>query len=272
MNTDYPTTELDTGVGHNFRSAYAPVPGQEDAHRRSSRSSTSSTSARGIDLFGKVKYIHETDKRMNDARFLPYQAGRLPGRRHAPAPGDKNFYSAGNSTVDTLRQPVGHHGATASQGYQWKPFDSLSDDDRELNYWMANVGAGYQLHRRPLRIARPTNYYHADLLDGNTAFQAYNLHEMASGTAPQEPAHRPASATRSPGSPSAASSTSTTSAPSSPTSAAASSSSTRDQGIADSLGFPVGSPGFAGRFTGWNSLLDREFDQQRLKAYIKVAF
>jgi hypothetical protein len=35
---------------------------------------------------------------------------------------------------------------------------------------------------------------------------------------------------------------------------------------------PVGSPGFAGRFGGWNSLLKREFDQQRLKAYVKVQF
>jgi hypothetical protein len=34
----------------------------------------------------------------------------------------------------------------------------------------------------------------------------------------------------------------------------------------------VGSPGFRGRFGGWNSLLTREFKQQRLKASLKVRF
>ena len=30
---------------------------------------------KGIDVYGKVKWIQEEDKRMDDARFLPYQAG-----------------------------------------------------------------------------------------------------------------------------------------------------------------------------------------------------
>ena len=35
---------------------------------------------------------------------------------------------------------------------------------------------------------------------------------------------------------------------------------------------PVNSAGFAGRFGGWNSLAERSFDQQRLKAYMKIGF
>ena len=35
---------------------------------------------------------------------------------------------------------------------------------------------------------------------------------------------------------------------------------------------PVGSLGFSGRFGGWNSLEKRDFDQQRIKAFMKVQF
>jgi len=35
---------------------------------------------------------------------------------------------------------------------------------------------------------------------------------------------------------------------------------------------PVGSPGFRGRFGGWNPLFKRDFTQQRLKAFMKVRF
>ena len=39
-----------------------------------------------------------------------------------------------------------------------------------------------------------------------------------------------------------------------------------DENIENTFGFPVGSPGFSGRFGGWNSLLTRDFTHQRLKA------
>ena len=45
-----------------------------------------------------------------------------------------------------------------------------------------------------------------------------------------------------------------------------------DQGIANDFGVPVGSPGFRGRFGGWNSLLKRDFEQDRLKVFMKVRF
>ena len=39
-----------------------------------------------------------------------------------------------------------------------------------------------------------------------------------------------------------------------------------------SLGAPEDSLGFYGRWGGWNSLETREFDHQRIKAFMKVAF
>ena len=35
---------------------------------------------------------------------------------------------------------------------------------------------------------------------------------------------------------------------------------------------PEGSPGFSGRFGGWNTLLTRDYDHQRLKAFLKLFF
>lgn len=272
MNTDYPTADLDTGIGH-FRSAFAPFQDKK-TYIALVKAKYTLNVGKGIEIFGKIKGIHETDNRMNDALFLPYKAGDCPGGGTACA-GNKNFYSTGNSTsalyenppVITVTNPVTGQQQT---GYQWKPFDSLSDDDRKLNYWMINAGVGYQL-TNDLYGALSYNYYHANLADGNTAMQAYNLHEMASGQTRKNQlvarfkyniagisecgleyqynwgTFHPefgggyvvqyASAD-----------------------------------VNKNLGFPVDSPGFTGRFGGWNSLLNRNFDQQRLKAYIKVAF
>ena len=45
-----------------------------------------------------------------------------------------------------------------------------------------------------------------------------------------------------------------------------------DAATAASNNVPVGSPGFRNRFGGWVPGYDREFDHQRLKAYMKVRF
>jgi hypothetical protein len=42
--------------------------------------------------------------------------------------------------------------------------------------------------------------------------------------------------------------------------------------VARDVGVRPGSLGFAGRFGGWNSLENRDFDHQHLKAYFKVRF
>ena len=53
---------------------------------------------KGVDLFGKIKMIDETDDGMNDARFLPYAAGDCTG---GPCRVRVNDYSPGNTTSAT---------------------------------------------------------------------------------------------------------------------------------------------------------------------------
>ena len=78
-------------------------------------------------------------------------ARRLHRRRRARA--GVNFYSAGNSTSSIYgNPPVITVGGTT--GYQWKPFDDIADDDRDLDYRLIQVGVGSQLTERPARHAR----------------------------------------------------------------------------------------------------------------------
>ncbi len=265
-NTIYPVHELDTGVGHNFRSAYAPFQDKETKIAVLGARYFIDV-GRGIDLFGKIKLIDETDKRLNEARFLPYQAGDCPGGA-AACNGNRNFYSAGNSTADIYGNPpvITVNGVT---GYQWKPFDALSDDDRDLNYKLYQVGVGSQLSNR-LYGQLTYEYYDVELEDGNTAFQAYQLHELASGEHQKnkimiygrydiggaefganyeynfgefKPDFGDGFVVQ-----------------------------FADEATSASNNVPVGSPGFRGRFGGWNSLAQRDFEQQRLKVYMKVRF
>lgn len=265
-NTPYPTHELDTGVGHNFRSAYAPFQ-EKETTIAVLKARYLVDVGRGLDLFGKIKFLDETDERMNEARFLPYQPGDCPGGGRACA-NRTNFYSGTNSSASIYGNPpvITVNGVT---GYQWKPFDSLSDDDRDLSYTLIQLGAGYQLSNRlygQLTIER----YDVDLEDGNTAFQAYQLHELSSGEHTKnkimlfarydiggaefgghyeynfgefKPDFGDGFVVQ-----------------------------FADDATSRSNNVPVGSPGFRNRFTGWNSLVEREFEQQRLKVYMKVRF
>ena len=267
LQTVFPGAELDTGVGHNFRSAYAPFQDKE-TKIAVLRIKYVADVGKGIDFFGKIKTIQETDDRMNESRFLPFQAGDCPGGGE-PCADNRNFYSPGNSTADIYGNPpvITVDGVT---GYQWKPFDSLSDDDRDLDYWMFNAGAGYQL-TEDLYGSLTYAHYWAELEDGNTAMQGYNLHEMASGDHRKnqliarfryniagisecgleyqynfgtfEPDFGGGFVTQ-----------------------------FADEATSASNNVPVGSPGFKNRFGGWNSLREREFDHQRLKAFVKVQF
>jgi hypothetical protein len=249
-NTEFPSFESPVGVG-SFRSAYAPFQDKQ-THIVALRAKYVLDVLSGIELFGKVKYIYETDKRINEDRFLPYNADN-----------SVRTYNGTNSTADIFGDPSN----LASP--QWRPFRSLSDDDRELNYVSFNVGAGYQL-TDDLYVSLTYAKYLADLKDGNTAFQAYNLHEMASGDHDKnqlilrakyilagaefglegqynfgtfKPDFGDGFVVQS-----------------------ATAQQAQDSGV------PVGSPGFAGRFGGWNSLLDREFEELRMKAFMKVQF
>ncbi len=265
-STLYPATELDTGVGHNFRSAYAPFQDKQ-THIALVKARYVLDVGNGIDVFGKFKYIHENDKRINDEKYLPYEAGDCPGGGVACA-GNKRFYSDGNSTGDYFGNPdvitVGDQ-----TGYKWKPFDNIADDDRELNYTSINIGAGYQLTDDFYMSLSYTKFL-ADLKDGNTAFQAYNLHEMASGRHDKNQVlvtakyilagvefglqGQYAFGTFTPDFgdgfvPQVA-----------------------DAAIAANNNVPEGSLGFAGRYGGWNSLETRHFDHMRLKAFMKAQF
>ncbi len=270
-DTPYPGTELDSGVGHNFRTAYQPFQ-DKMTHIAVLKARYSLDIGRGLDIFGKFKFIHENDKRINNAKFLPFGPGDC-GDPATGCQGNKNEYAPGLSTGDYFGNPpvisvVDPSGATTT-GYQWKPFDNLADDDRELNYTSFNLGVGSQV-TDDLYLSLAYTKYMADLFDGNTAFQAYNLHEMASGMHDKNqfalkakyilagvefglegqylfgtftPDFGPGFVTQ-----------------------YASAQDAADFGVAEN------SRGFKNRYGGWNSLETRTFDQVRLKAFMKAQF
>jgi hypothetical protein len=265
--TPYPTTELDSGVGHNFRTAYQPFQDKR-THIAVVKAKYVLDFFDGIDVFGKAKFIHETDKRINDARFLPYKAGACPGDGEACDNSLRNEYAPGFSTADTFGNP-NVIDVDGERGYQWKPFDSLKDDDRMLRYYALTAGLGYQVSDDLYASLSYTKYL-ADLFDGNTAFQAYNLHQMASGFHNKNSVvlrakyilagvefgmeGQYAFGTFEPDFGTGFM----------PTIA--------DEQTAADHNVEVGSRGFRNRFTGWNSLEDREFEHYRLKAFMKAQF
>ncbi len=264
--TQYPNNESDAGIG-SFRNAYAPFQDKE-TQIYLIKADYFLDIGNGIDLFGKVKWIDETDKRLNDARFLPYVPGDC-----APNGGgcnnEVNAYSGPYSTASIYGNPGVVTGLNGVTGYQWKPFDDISDDDRDMAFFMVQLGGGYQFTDE-LYASLTYEYFDVDLQDGNTAFQAYQLHEMASGQHEKNKyslkvkyflagmefgliwqwidgsfkpdfgdGFVPVGAT---------------------------------EDVRNTFGYEIDSPGFFGRFGGWNSLTTRDFDHQRLKAFMKVAF
>ncbi|WP_257453535.1 hypothetical protein [Archangium lipolyticum] len=183
IDNRYPMMDGDVGVGHGYRSAYQPFQ-DKLSHILVAKGRYVLDIGRGIDVFGKVKYIYENDKRMNNAKYLPYQAGACAGQQadgsFAACDNTKiNEYSPGNSTSTLYSNP---HVVTVDgqQGYAFKPFDDISDDDRELKYTTFSLGTGYQL-TDDLYMSLSYAKYLADLKDGTTAFRAYGSHQMASG-------------------------------------------------------------------------------------------
>ena len=274
-STVYPVQELDTGVGHNFRSAYAPFQ-DKLTHLLALRLKYVLDYKKGIDLFANAKYIKETDNRLNDPRYLPYAAGDCPGGGVGCA-GTRNNYFGANSTADVYGNP-GLVTAGGVTGYQWKPFNSVSDDDRNLNYLSLTGGAGYQF-TDDLYLSLAYAWYYADLKDGNTAFQAYNLHEMASGKHTKNQVILKARYILAgvefgmeaqynfgwfkPDFGKVCRSTSDTDC---------FVAQIADATLAADHNVAVGSRGFSGRFGGWNSLETRHFEQVRLKAFMKAQF
>jgi hypothetical protein len=181
-NPLYPTFEGDVGVGHPFRTAYQPFQDKQ-SHLLVGKARYVLDIGRGIDVFGKVKYIHENDKRLNDSKYLPYKAGTCPTSGTLgcdTSEGAKNEYSPGNTTASLYKLPDVVTLADGTTGYRWKPFDSIDDDDRVMDYTTFSLGAGYQF-TDDLYLSLNYAKYLVNLKDGNTAFQAYGDHEMASG-------------------------------------------------------------------------------------------
>ena len=267
-NSPFPAMDMQVGMA-SYRSAYAPFQ-DKTTHIALLKGKYVVEAGKGIDLFGKIKLINETDKRLNDAKYLPYLPGDCATSGTLGCANQKNFYSTGNSTADFFNNPGVITGANGQVGYQWKPFDDVSDDDRDLSYLMIQAGAGYQW-TKDLYGSLEYIYYDADLEDGNTAFQAYNMMEMASGKHQKnqliakfrytlgglsecglvyeynfgtfKPDYGDGFV---------------------PT--------TASEETAKSVHVPVGSLGFFNRYGGWNTMEKREFDQQRLKAYLKILF
>ena len=272
FNTQYPGTELDSGVLHNFRSAFQPFQ-QKQTQIMALKARYVLDFGRGIDVFGKVKYIHDTDKRLNDKKYLPYQDGDCAGGTTACANNKRYYYDDGNGTQHSTADLYGNPGLVmrdgAAVGYQWKPFDDISDDDRVLNYTSFNLGAGYQLTDDLYASISYTKFL-ADLQDGNTAFQSYNLHEMVSGKHDKNLVSVRAKyilagvefglegqylfGTFS------------------PDFGTGFASQVADEAIIANRNVPLGSEGFAGRYTGWNSMETRAFEHMRLKAFMKAQF
>jgi hypothetical protein len=275
-STVYPVHELDSGVGHNFRSAFAPFQDKE-TNIIVLKGNYFIDAGNGIELFGKLKWIDEQDKRLNDSRYLPYLPGDCPGGGAACAGNTQSYgtftdpetgATSPNSTASIYGNPpvITVNGVT---GYQWKPFDSISDDDRDMDYKLYQLGAGYQLTDE-LYASVTVEVYDVALKDGNTAFQAYNLHELASGqhdktklmlyaryilggaefglhyeydTGEFDPDFGGGYVVQ-----------------------------YADADTAASNNVPVNSAGFRNRFGGWVPGYKREFNQQRLKGYMKVRF
>jgi hypothetical protein len=154
-------------------------------------------------------------------------------------------------------------------GYQWKPFDSLSDDNRDMSYQMFQLGAGYQL-TDDLYGTVAYEMYDVDLQDGNTAFQAYQLHELSSGQHQKDKIIITAKYILAGAEIGFNYEYDTGSFDPDFGSGFVVQYATADD--ARNVGVREGSPGFRGRFGGWNSLEERDFEQQRLKAYLKVQF
>jgi hypothetical protein len=264
-NTIYPNMESDAGV-NSYRNAYAPFQ-EKETDIIVLRGKYLLDIGKGVDVFGKVKWIDETDDRLDEERFLPYQAGDCPGGGAACANNARN-YSPGNSTSSIYNNPpvITVNGVT---GYQWAPFDDIGDDDREMDYQLFQIGAGYQLTDN-LYSSLTFERYDVDLQDGNTAFQAYQLHNMASGEHQKNKVILFARYTL--GGAEFGFNYEYNYGEFDPDFGSGFVPQIADAQTSADFDVPVGSLGFRGRFGGWNSLEEREFRQNRLKAFMKVRF
>jgi len=113
-------------------------------------------------------------------------------------------------------------------------------------------------------------HYDVDLQDGNTAFQAYQLHEMASGEHTKDKLI--VELKYNIGGAEMGLNYEMDSGDFTPDFGGGFVPQLADAGVQNDFGFVEGSMGFRGRFGGWNSLEKRDFDHERLKAFLKLFF
>ncbi len=148
-SSPYVTAEPDAGFG-SFRNAYMPFQ-EKTTYIYVLKGNKFLDLGKGVDLHFRFKYIDEEDLRINETQYLPQNNADVAG--HFSDPG-----TAG----------------------QWAAFDSLDDDDKFLEMYLYEIGAGYQLTDE-LYADLTWQYYDVDLIDGNTGFQGNRSHRMAGG-------------------------------------------------------------------------------------------
>lgn len=151
-SSPYVTSEPDAGFG-SFRNAYMPFQ-EKTTNIYVVKANYFLDMAEGIDLHARFKYIDEEDLRINDEFFLPYNA---------------------DGTVNNA-ETAGTYGAVDGA----KLFTELTDDDKQMDMYLYELGAGYQLTEE-LYLDLTWQYFDVELVDGNTAFMGNRSHRMAGG-------------------------------------------------------------------------------------------
>jgi len=149
----YPTSEPDAGFG-SFRNAYMPFQ-DKTTNIYVAKANYFLDLGEGVDVHARWKYVDEEDLRINDPQFIPFNA---------------------DGSVNNA-ETAAHYTEVAGA----KLFTDLSDDDKQMDMYLYEIGAGYQLTDE-LYLDLTYQYYDVDLVDGNTAFMGNRSHRMAGGT------------------------------------------------------------------------------------------
>ena len=139
-NNKYPTFEGFTGVS-TFRPVYQPYQDRETKIYVLNGKYLAPI-GRGLELDAKVKIIDDTDDRLTDPAQVPF-----------------------------LEPPtVDEEGGYEAEGVPFAPFDDVTDDDRDLDYTTYQLGVGYQF-RDEFWAGLRYEYYDVTLVDGTTAIR-----------------------------------------------------------------------------------------------------
>ncbi|MBD3219650.1 hypothetical protein GF314_00285 [bacterium] len=151
-DSPYPTTEPDAGFG-SFRNAYMPFQ-EKTTNIYVFKANYFLDLGDGVDVHARWKYIDEEDLRINEEEYIPFNE---------------------DGSVNNA-ETAGHYSAVDGA----KLFTDLADDDKQMDMYLYEIGAGYQLTDE-LYLDLTYQYYDVELVDGNTAFMGNRSHRMAGG-------------------------------------------------------------------------------------------